>query len=99
MLLDIVVHTLNVSIRRQRPAWSTRRAPDQPGQHSEQGSLQCRLTSSLKYETSFPSYPAHVFKPQQSDVHAQLRTALPDATDVIGAYSRNQGHWRKEAYF
>lgn len=57
------------------------------------------LTSSLKYETPSPSYPAHVFKPQQSDVHTKLGTTLPNSTNIIWAYSRNQGHWRREAYY
>lgn len=56
------------------------------------------LTSSLKYETPPPSDPAHVFKPQQGDVHTQLGPALPDATHVVGAYSGHQGHWRREVY-
>lgn len=54
------------------------------------------LTSSLKYETPSPSDPAHVLKPQQGDVHAQLRTTLPNAADIAWAYSGNQGHCRRD---
>lgn len=56
------------------------------------------LTFSLKYKTTPPSYPAHVFKSQQRDIDAQFGTTFPDATDIIRAYSRNQGHWRREVY-
>lgn len=51
------------------------------------------LTFSLKYKTSPPSDPAHVFKSQQCDIDAQFGTTFPNPTHIIRAYPGDQGHW------
>lgn len=57
------------------------------------------LTFSLEYKTTPPSYPAHVLKSQQCDINTQFGTTFPNTTDIIWAYSGNQGHWRREIYY